>query len=196
MSSLPDMYVRLRGDLDLGIKLRVYSYRDVRYRWEDGWHLVDGETAADLATVRQDPRDPESPRAFDVVATLEEGQALDRSRWSGQVVTLARKRCAHCGGPLVSNDRSEEDGCVRCELRSRGHHGVVDALIEGEERAANMIAQFLVDIAYEYGVVNMMEANDALVEAACAITNDQERWRRFKPVVPGEVRTIEIEVGG
>lgn len=59
-----------------GLVLRCYTYKGIKFLPERGWIRVSKEVGDYLRAVRSEPRDPNSPLAFDV-CTDDEARALE-----------------------------------------------------------------------------------------------------------------------
>ena len=95
-------------------KLQSYTVFGIKFLESRGWYEVDDDVAAYLKTVKQIQEGPDAPfsaDAFDVVATLEEAQALDEAE--KKRVDLAKAEQAHkTSAPQTTNARRPAAGTV------------------------------------------------------------------------------------
>lgn len=101
--------VRLKPyDPKRGHVLRRYTYRGIRFVVERGWYRVSAAMAEHLEGVRQNPNNPQSPPAFDVV-TEEEAQRLDAEAAKAERPTLASDAIPLSVGREGDGDGAERD---------------------------------------------------------------------------------------
>jgi hypothetical protein len=117
------MMVRLKSyDPARGIVMRRYTYAGIKFQPERGWYRVEKSVAEYLKNIRQDPADPHTPLAFDVM-TDDEARALEsreqqsQRRSAGDVVPVSPARVdLRAEGTVTTQDITEE---ANADERSR-----------------------------------------------------------------------------
>jgi phage tail sheath gpL-like len=109
------MLVRLKGfDPVRGCVMRRYTYAGIKFQPERGWYRVEQTVAEYLKSVRQDPANPHSALAFDVM-TDDEARALEareqqtQRRSASEVVPMSAARVeARVEGAVTTHELTED----------------------------------------------------------------------------------------